>query len=436
MYSLRWSKSYSSHNDDVMMVLNQYRRSAREQEQLYKKLCTAITEERHSEIRNILQDPGYAPDRVGGEDEWSFLHVAVQGEDMEAIDILLEQDIMDSNIPDSEGLTPLMLAAKEIKIDSFKKLLNDPRVNLKAKTKRNQNCLDLIPAKASPAERDRMKILFETAKKRSNADENVDPEQSIETEKKGGGDGWNYGMIIGNSEYSCKMLSNLPTIKVDRKLVVNRLGNKKTYNIDFSNSEHPAIIDDYTNVEDIIGQVEDFMDEVEEKVTAGRGIGGVADTLFMFFLGHGGKVQGVDCILGVDGKPYPINSILHKILDKKCARKVIMILDCCRNKLDPTVFVLSNKEISKAQDFTDFNNVINIWSNQETHKATDLSGATFSAALDEVLEKNPEGVRTADLEQILNEYWKKMQRSHPKMNRVVYRCDVDLNGDYESMFPC
>ena len=66
-------------------------------------------------------------------------------------------------------------------------------------------------------------------------------------------------------------------------------------------------------------------------------------------------------------------------------------------------------------------------------KATDLSGATFSAALDEVLEKNPEGVRTADLEQILNEYWKKMQRSHPKMNKVVYRCDVDLMG---IMSPC
>ena len=153
--------------------------------------------------------------------------------------------------------------------------------------------------------------------------------QRVEAEKKKKrADGWNYGMIIGNSEYDFPGLADLPSIKEDRKLITNTLGNHESYNIDFSNSEHPAIIDDFTNVEDIIGQVEDFMDEVEEKVTKARGDGGEADTLLMFFLGHGGKVQGVDCILGVNGKPYPINSILHKILKKRCAKKDIMVLDC------------------------------------------------------------------------------------------------------------
>ena len=165
-------------------------------------------------------------------------------------------------------------------------------------------------------------------------------------------------------------------------------------------------------------------------------MGGGIETLVMFFLGHGGKVQGVDCLLGVDGKPYPVNSILHQILDKKCAKKVIMILDCCRNKLDPKEFLLTDKEISDAQGITAFEKVIRIWSTEETHKATALSGATFVEALCEVLEKNSNGVKLESLERILNEHWGEKQKQHPKMGRVVYTCKVDLNRDYESMFPC
>ena len=260
--------------------------------------------------------------------------------------------------------------------------------------------------------------------------------QRVEAEKKKNrGDGWNYGMIIGNSEYDFPGLADLPAIKEDRKLITNTLGNHESYNIDFSNSEHPAIIDDFTNVEDIIGQVEDFMDEVEEKVTEARGDGGEADTLLMFFLGHGGKVQGVDCILGVDGKPYPINSILHKILKKRCAKKVIMVLDCCRNNLDSDRFNLSKKEMKNATKFTSFEKVIRIWSTQETHKATARSGATFSEALCAVLEKSNEEIMMNNVEQILNNHWGEKQKQHLK-GRVVYKCKVDLDGDYESVFPC
>ena len=158
----------------------------------------------------------------------------------------------------------------------------------------------------------------------------------------------------------------------------------------------------------------------------------------MFFLGHGGKVQGVDCILGVDGKPYPVNSILQKIEDKRLAKKVIIILDCCRNRLDSAKFILSEEEIKNTQDFTAFDKVIRIWSTQETHKATARSGATFPEALCEVLEKNPEGVKMVNLERILNKLWKEKQKQHLKKVRVVYKCKVDLilNEEYESMFPC
>ena len=186
--------------------------------------------------------------------------------------------------------------------------------------------------------------------------ENKEQEQSIETEKKRCRvDGWNFGMTIGNSEYACPGLADLPSIKEDRKPISDTLQKQKSSNIDFSNSEHPANSDNYTNVEDIIGQVEDFMNEVDNKVTEGRGDGGEADTLLMFFLGHGGKVQGVDCIL----------ASLHPC-----------ILDCCRNNLDSDQFSLSKKEIRNATKFTALEKVIRVWSTQETQKATARSGAT------------------------------------------------------------
>ena len=249
-------------------------------------------------------------------------------------------------------------------------------------------------------------------------------------------DGWNYGLIIGNSEYACTGLSDLPTIKADRKFIFDKLGNRETFNIDFTNSEHPSQIDEYTNVEDIIGQVQMFMEEVEEKVTQARGRGGEADTFLMFFFGHGGNVKGIDCVLGVNGKPYSVKSILHKILDKSIARKVIMILDCCRNKLDSDRFKLLDEEIKNLQLLTDFTKVIRIWSTEETHEAPARSRATFSEALCEVLEKNTKGVKMANLEQILNEHWWQKQKNHPMMGKVVYTCKVDPTRDYESMFLC
>ena len=57
--------------------------------------------------------------------------------------------------------------------------------------------------------------------------ENKEQGQSIETEKKRcGGDSWNYRMIIGNSEYDCPGLTDLPSIKEDRKLISDTPGKR------------------------------------------------------------------------------------------------------------------------------------------------------------------------------------------------------------------
>ena len=64
-----------------------------------------------------------------------------------------------------------------------------------------------------------------------------------------------------------------------------------------------------------------------------------------------------------------------------------------------------------------------------------MSGATFSEALCEVLERNPKGVKRENLERVLNKRWGKTQKRHPKMGRIIYTCKVDLNRDYASLFP-
>ena len=139
-------------------------------EQLYQKLNTAILEEQYSTMRDILQEPGYEPDEVGGEDAQTALHVAVQCEYVEAIDILLEQVNVDCNVPDADGLSPLMLAACEVKIDAFERLLEDPRVNIKLRTKKNKSALDLLPIQAFESQRLRAMTAFQAAKNRTSSE--------------------------------------------------------------------------------------------------------------------------------------------------------------------------------------------------------------------------------------------------------------------------
>ena len=96
-----------------------------------------------------------------------------------------------------------------------------------------------------------------------------------------------------------------------------------------------------------------------------------------------------------------------------------MILDCCRNKLDPRTFPLSDEQITDAQDATDLAKVIQIWATEENHQSCGRNGATFSEALCEVLDKNPKGVKTENLERFLNKHWREKQRKHLKKEELL-----------------
>jgi hypothetical protein len=210
------------------------KREQQEQEQLYEKLNTAILDEQYSTMVDILQQPGYEPDEVGGEDAQTALHVAVQCEYVEAIDILLKQINVDCNVRDSNGLSPLMLAASKVKIEALERLLEDPRVNIKLRTKKNENALDLLPDKALPFQRMRAMNLFQAAAKTRN---------SKESQKR------RVAVIIANSDYEeSSGLSTLPGAMEDLERLTAFL-EEKTYHI-------VTIV----NARDIVAEVTEVME--------------------------------------------------------------------------------------------------------------------------------------------------------------------------------
>ena len=109
-----------------------------------------------------------------------------------------------------------MFAASKVRIDSFERLLKDPRVDINLKTNDSEDALDLLPPHTSQFQRRKMEKFFEDAiRERSNK----------ETQKR------KVAIIIANSNYEqSSNLPSLPGAKEDlEKLTAFLL--EKTYHI-------------------------------------------------------------------------------------------------------------------------------------------------------------------------------------------------------------
>ena len=255
--------------------------------------------------------------------------------------------------------------------------------------------------------------------------------------------GDNFGLVICNEEYEPRMkevmpgatLDNLPTVKPDRQKMVTRIGKKFFYNFDLMgplsqnnfDCSKTEIRDLYENIDDIEFAVKIFVKDLKGEVEKVIGKGGSINTLLVYFLGHGCRVQSKDCLLGVNGRPYPVNSMLEHLITLKFD-KLILILDCCRNNIDLKTFHPDyTKDIQAQLDHVDtmrlsYDKVTRIYSAQEGHTSTDKAGATFADALDQLLTTHTESVDEEKLQQLINEKWAKLQREQ-FMNRR-YKCQV------------
>ena len=131
-------------------------------EDLYNDMRGAIQKKKYQQMRKIIADPDYDPNRVGTVgDKRTALHTAAHDDDREALAILLEQTSIDTNVKTTKGLTPFLYAASRGKMVSFEVLLNDQRVNADARDGEDQNALELVTTLGKEIKTSKAKELLE-----------------------------------------------------------------------------------------------------------------------------------------------------------------------------------------------------------------------------------------------------------------------------------
>ena len=156
---------------------------------LYDDMRGAIQNKDYRQMRTVIGNPDYNPNRVGAFDLRTALHTAAHEDDQEALSILLRQTRIDTNVKTTEGFTPFLLAASEGKMVSFEMLLNDRRVNPHARGGKDQTAMELITSLAQSLGRE---VKADKAKELLAKHDNSQVVQK-DTAK--------LALLIGNSEY-------------------------------------------------------------------------------------------------------------------------------------------------------------------------------------------------------------------------------------------
>ena len=154
-------------------------------EKLYNDMREAILDKDYQQMKTVIRNRDYAPNRVGAGDMRTALHTAAHENDRESLLILLGQESIDANVKTSKGLTPFLLAASKGKMVAFEVLLNDKKVNRNARDNEDQSALELINDLGKEIKAKKAKELLE---KRRNEPSNVKCMTKL-------------AILIGNSNY-------------------------------------------------------------------------------------------------------------------------------------------------------------------------------------------------------------------------------------------
>ena len=157
----------------------------REAETLYNNMREAIQKKNYEQMRTIIRNPDYDPNRVGAGDKRTALHTAAHEDDREALAILLRQRGINPNVRTTKGLTPFLLAASEGKMVSFEVLLNDSRVDADERDGEDHTALELVNSPGKVINTNKAKQLLAKNKQKPLAHTN-----SLKL-----------ALLIGNSDY-------------------------------------------------------------------------------------------------------------------------------------------------------------------------------------------------------------------------------------------
>ena len=153
---------------------------------LYDDMQKAIQRKNYEQMRTIIDDPDYDPNRVGTVgDKRTALHTAAHDNDRQAILILLQQTSIDTNVKTTRGLTPFLYAASKGKMVSFEVLLNDGRVEVDERDYEDQTAIELINSLGQEIKAYKVKELLAKRNKKPLAVK----------------DAIKLALLIGNSEY-------------------------------------------------------------------------------------------------------------------------------------------------------------------------------------------------------------------------------------------
>ena len=158
---------------------------AKRREALYNEMRLAVQNKDYLQMMFIIGSGDYNPNRVGAGDKRTALHTATHEDDWQALDILLGQKNIDTNVKTTDGLTPFLLAAAEGKKVAFQVLHGDDRVDKNARNEKDQSALELINALGNEV---RVKKAMEHLAKQGK----MAPSNENTTK---------LAVIIGNSEY-------------------------------------------------------------------------------------------------------------------------------------------------------------------------------------------------------------------------------------------
>ena len=198
----------------------------------------AIQKKNYTQMRAIIEDPDYNPNRMGALDQRTALHTAAHDDNREALAILLEQTNIDTNVKTTKGLTPFLYAASRGKLVSFEVLLNDDRVDVDERDLDDQTAMELINSLGKEIKAHKAKELL------------------AKRDKKPLKDAIKLAVLIGNSEYqgnngaaNAVTWDDLPGAKKDVTDMEARLK---------ANGYQVELIE---NSPDILGAVQDVMNK-------------------------------------------------------------------------------------------------------------------------------------------------------------------------------
>ena len=180
---------------------------------------------------------------------------------------------------------------------------------------------------------------------------------------------------------------------------------------------------DFINCDNIWYTLNSYLESLKARMAASHK--GKIDSFLFYFLGHGARVQGEDCLIDTEGDPTTVKSLIQLIEESGVnADKYFLILDCCRN-----VTASSTKSLNKDHDGNfvpkQDTNITVVYATQAGVITPDVENNTITSSIVELL-RSRQSIKVESLGKELTKIWDSKQK------RKEFTPKVDFTPRYEN----